>query len=44
MLCVHGADGGVGYRPRSKEERLQRKEKREEGGTKDLQMKERRDD
>lgn len=31
-------------RVRNEEERLQRREKGEEGGTKDLQMKERRDD
>lgn len=43
---MRGADGGEGRGVRSEEERLQRRENMEGGGggTKDLQMKERRDD
>lgn len=44
ICCVYMEQTEGWGRPRSKEERLQRREKREEGGTKDLQMKERRDD
>ena len=42
--CVCTAQTEGWGRARSEEERLQRREKGEEGGTKDLQMKERRDD